>query len=255
MLVELPDEARLPSWSPDGRWLAFQHFVEGQWRIFVIGRDGKGLRQLTSGAADDREPVWTADGKALLFSSDRSGNFDIWKVAASGGTPERITSATADEYFPAVSADGRIAFVSATAKGRDLVVREASGDRVLLSSPDELALPSWSKRGDRLAYVEYRRGRPGRDPGSSAINVVTIATGTATRQSGETEDVFVTRPQWAAENTLLYTADGKIRQRSGTRASDIHFAAEFTVMRVPEYRYKRQDFFSANPRAVKGIVA
>ncbi|MGH6780756.1 MAG: TolB family protein, partial [Sphingomonadaceae bacterium] len=122
MLVELPDEARLPSWSPDGRWLAFQHFIAGQWRIFVIGRNGKGLRQLTSGAADDREPVWTADGKTLLFSSDRSGNFDIWKVAAVGGAPERITSTPADEYFPAASADGRIAFVSATSKGRDLVL-------------------------------------------------------------------------------------------------------------------------------------
>ncbi len=254
-LIDLPDEARFPSWSPDGSQLAFQHFAEGQWRIFVIGRDGRGLRQLTSGAADDREPVWMPDGKAILFSSDRAGNFDIWKVALAGGAPERITDAAAEEYFPTVSADGRIAFVSAEGRNRKLVVREPSGNRELVSGNNDLALPSWSPQGDRLAFVEYRRARIGNDAGISSVQIVAAAGGTATGVTGKDEDVFIGRPQWASATDLLYTADGKIKRASGKQVKTIAFTAGFTVMPAPDYPRKRQDFMSTAPQPVKGIVA
>jgi Tol biopolymer transport system component len=61
-------EVRLPSWSPDGRLIAFQQFLGGYWHIFTARPDGSDLRQITFGAADDREPIWSPDGKSILFS-------------------------------------------------------------------------------------------------------------------------------------------------------------------------------------------
>jgi Tol biopolymer transport system component/imidazolonepropionase-like amidohydrolase len=254
-LVELPDEARLPAWSPDGKWIAFQHFSAGHWRIFVVARDGTGLRQVTQGMSDDREPTWSADGKTLYFSSDRAGNFDIWTVGLDRGTPEQLTNSQAEEYFPAVAGDGRLAFVSAGKDGRSLMVRESGKDRILLSSKNELVGPAWNAAGTRLAYVEYRQGNEGRDAGMSALNMVDPATGAITRQNAEREDVFTGRPQWRADGALLYAADGKIRTRRGAAAKDIPFTARFEVQRPEPYRFKRQDFLTSAPQAAKGIMA
>jgi Tol biopolymer transport system component/imidazolonepropionase-like amidohydrolase len=254
-LVELPDEARLPAWSPDGQWIAFQHFSAGHWRIFIIARDGTGLRQLTQGMSDDREPVWSADGKAIFFSSDRAGNFDIWKVGLDSGAPEQLTKSQAEEYFPAVASDGRLAFVSASQDDQTLMLREDGKDRALLSSKNDLVGPVWNPDGSRLAYVEYRQNNEGRDAGMSALNMVDPATGAITRQTGEREDVFTGRPQWRADGGLLYAADGKIRTRRGAAAKDILFTARFAVERPEPYRFKRQEFLSAAPQAAKGIMS
>ena len=253
-LIELPDEARLPAWSPDGRWIAFQHFSAGQWRIFVVARDGTGLRQLTHGTADDREPVWGADGQSILFSSDRAGNFDIWKVGLNGGEPERITDSPADEYFPASSRGGTLAFVAANKAGKDIVVREQGKDRILASSSNELTSPAWNEAGDRLAYVEYRGQAKGQHPGMSAVNIVDLSTGAVTPHTAAGEDVFMTRPQWLPDGALFYTADGKIRTRNGMRARDIPFTAQFEVQRPAPYRHKRQDFFATAKQPVKGML-
>lgn len=253
-LIELPDEARLPAWSPDGRWITFQHFSTGQWRIFIVARDGTGLRQLTNGTADDREPVWSTDGQSILFSSDRAGNFDIWKVSLNGGKPEQVTDSPVDEYFPALSRTGALAFVAANQAGKDIVVRENGKDRILTSSRNELTSPAWNAAGDRLAYVEYRGQSKGQHPGMSAVNFIDLSTGSVAPQTAPGEDVFVTRPQWTHDGALFYTADGKIRTRNSMQVRDIPFAAQFEVQRPAPYRHRRQDFFSTAKHSAKAML-
>jgi TolB protein len=49
-----------PSWSPDGRWIAFVRGAEGSGRgnIWIMRADGSDLTQLTSGDFSDTEPKW-----------------------------------------------------------------------------------------------------------------------------------------------------------------------------------------------------
>lgn len=48
-----------PYWSPDGKWLAFASTRGGNADIYIIRRDGRGLRRLTQDAAADWLPRWT----------------------------------------------------------------------------------------------------------------------------------------------------------------------------------------------------
>src|SRR2546421_964560 len=55
-------DARQPSWSPDGRRIAFQAYRDSTWQIWTVNADGTDLKPVTSTAYDDREPAWSPDG-------------------------------------------------------------------------------------------------------------------------------------------------------------------------------------------------
>lgn len=49
-----------PTWSPDGREIAFRRGKSGsEAELYVIGKDGTGLRRLTNNATHDALPVWS----------------------------------------------------------------------------------------------------------------------------------------------------------------------------------------------------
>src|SRR5437763_4974995 len=92
--------------SPDGEWLAFDSQIGQQEDLFVIRRDGTGLRQLTDDKYKDREPRWSPDGKRLAFYSDRSGKWDIWTLNSDGSGLQQLTYASGTVNNPVWSPDG-----------------------------------------------------------------------------------------------------------------------------------------------------
>jgi dipeptidyl aminopeptidase/acylaminoacyl peptidase len=70
LLEKQPLQARAPVWSPDGKTIAFQSrrgSLDGHYAVFVIGRDGKGLKQLTDYAINATRPLFSPDGRHLLI--------------------------------------------------------------------------------------------------------------------------------------------------------------------------------------------
>ena len=77
--------------SPDAEWLAFDSQLDRQEDIFVVKRDGTGLRQLTDDSYRDRAPRWSPDGKRIAFFSDRSGKWEVWFIGADGSGLQQVT--------------------------------------------------------------------------------------------------------------------------------------------------------------------
>lgn len=65
---------RTPSWSPDGRWIAYFSDKTGEYELYVTQSDGRGeTRQLTSGSTCFRfDPTWSPDSKHIVFT-DKAG--------------------------------------------------------------------------------------------------------------------------------------------------------------------------------------
>src|SRR5690606_30692207 len=80
-----------PSWSPDGRRLAFVARGRGSVDVYVADVTGSPPRQLTSAPSNDRAPTWSRDGAWIYFGSNRGGGWDIWKVPSGGGDAVRVT--------------------------------------------------------------------------------------------------------------------------------------------------------------------
>ncbi|HTB65430.1 MAG TPA: hypothetical protein VK727_04330 [Steroidobacteraceae bacterium] len=71
-LERQPFQGRTPSWSPDGKQLAFESdrgSPDGLYAVFIINRDGTGLIQVTDYALNASHPVFSPKGDRLVFAT------------------------------------------------------------------------------------------------------------------------------------------------------------------------------------------
>jgi Tol biopolymer transport system component len=98
-----------PSWSPDGRDLAFHSSKtqSGITNIFVIPATGGNARQVTDLASPAFQPAWSQDGSSIAFQM----NQQLWQVALAGGRPEPLVETRAVNQFRFSDDGKRIYFV------------------------------------------------------------------------------------------------------------------------------------------------
>ena len=80
--------ASFPSWSPDGRMIAYHSDESGNYDIWVAQVGSGQAVNRTADSADDRYPRWSPDGQWMSFYSDRDGG-GWFILPAVGGPPAR----------------------------------------------------------------------------------------------------------------------------------------------------------------------
>ena len=80
-----------PSFSPDGRRVAFVSDRDGNDEIYAMDADGLGVSRLTDNPSRDSDPSWSPDGRRIAFVSNRDGNDEIYVMNADGSGKIRLT--------------------------------------------------------------------------------------------------------------------------------------------------------------------
>lgn len=149
--------------APDGRRIALTLSKDGNSEIYVVDRDGKHPRRLTSEPwAIDSSPSWSPDGKRIAFVSDRTGNPQLYLMDADGGNQRRLTFQGNYNQTPAWSPRGdRIAFTARDERNVfDVFTIEVASGRIQRITQDQgnNEEPTWAPNGRLLAFSSDRQG-------------------------------------------------------------------------------------------------
>ena len=111
-LTSFERRTSMPSWSPDGRRIAFDSLEAGDRNLYVIDADGGVPRRLTPNPSSDSMGSWSRDGRWIYFSSDRDGTVQVWKIPVEGGEAAQVTRGGG--VYPAESRDGRYLYYASS---------------------------------------------------------------------------------------------------------------------------------------------
>jgi len=152
----------LPVWSSDGTRLAFTSNRDGNAEIYVMNRDGGGLRRLTNHPAIDSTPTWSPTGQQLAFTSDRSGSPQIYIIGVDGLGLRRITSESyCDRATWSVAPFNEIAYTCRAGGGYDIKVYDVATGAVrqITFGEGSNESPAFAPNGRHLAFTSTRSGK------------------------------------------------------------------------------------------------
>ena len=163
-----------PTWSPDGRSIAYQSYVLIQPQI-IVSNVYQGTREtLTDEKSGAYLPAFSPDGTRIAFTSMRDGNSEIYVMNRNGSGVRRLTNHTAGDSTPRWSPSGtQIVFTSDRSGSAQIWVMDADGLNVRRITLNESWADgaTWSPAPfNEIAYAG--RSGPGFD-----IKIYDVATG------------------------------------------------------------------------------
>jgi dipeptidyl aminopeptidase/acylaminoacyl peptidase len=221
-----------PSWSPEGRFVAFQrHAAPGMSRVLIADTRGRIVRRFERANVNTSDPAWSRDGRRIAYSAWKS----IVVATRTGQTIAEFPTGPA-AGSPTWSPDGRrLAFAQVqetdgqgTLRRIYVINADGTGRRLLVSDASD---PAWSPSGGKIAYIAYasrfaesghatvanadgtgaRRltagtqpeGRPAWSPNG---RLIAFARSTFARGSGSSSAIVVTKPDGSSERVAVRSA-------------------------------------------------
>lgn len=152
----------LPAWAPDGSRLAFTSNRDGNPEIYVMNKDGSGLRRMTNSPSIDVSPTWSPTGNQLAWVSDRTGQPKIY-LMNSDGTGQRLLVGDPKSDRPTWSRGkfNEIAYASQTGPGYDIKIYSfEKGEAIKVTDGiGSNESPSFSPNGRHIAFTSTRSGK------------------------------------------------------------------------------------------------
>jgi TolB protein len=153
-----------PSWSPDGKRVAYVSF-ESKKPVIYIHELATGKRiVLANEKGNNSAPSWSPDGTKLAVSLSRDNNTQAYVINADGTNLHRVSRGSSIDTEPQFSADGKSIYFTSDRGGSPQIYRmsaegEANGSAQRVTFKHAYATsPRISPDGKYLAYIARSGG-------------------------------------------------------------------------------------------------
>ena len=191
-----------PSWSPDGKKVAYVSFEDRKPVIYVHELATGRRIALSNQKGNNSAPAWSPDGRKLAISLSKDGNTQIYSINADGTGLQRLTRGNTIDTEPQYSADGRYIYFTSDRGGNPQIYRmsaegeQAEGVKRVTFKQGFVTSPRISPDGKFLAYIANIGG-------AYRLYILNLATGDAQALTDGTSDES---PSFAANGRyVLYS--------------------------------------------------
>ena len=117
-----------PTWSPDGKQIAYVSFEKKRAQIFTVSVETGKRRLLTDFIGINGAPSWSPDGRQLAVVLSKGGNPKIYSVDMSSGQLKQLTFGDAIDTEPRFAPDGRSLLFTSGRGGSPQIYRLSLAD-------------------------------------------------------------------------------------------------------------------------------
>lgn len=177
IILESKQSIMSPSWSPDGKHIAYVSFGRGRPELYVQNILTRRRQRLASYSGMNNGPVWSPDGQRMAMTLSKDGNPEIYIMDMVSRGLQRVTRHSAIDVEAAWLADGSGLIFSSDRGGKQQLYRIAvdangpvgraerltfegdSNGRVAISSDGKhIAMVHRSEGRDHIAVLDLESG-------------------------------------------------------------------------------------------------
>src|SRR5580704_16460984 len=258
-----------PTFSPDGKWIAFISDREGSENVWIMHPDGSGVKQVSKDPNNEfASPSWSPDGNYIFVSKAGFGinTFEVWMYHVNGGSGVQITKAKPPPTTPrrergnavgvVASPDGKYLYYAKRQGGFEYNAqfplwqiarrdRKTGDEDVLLEQAESSFRPVLSLDGTQLLYVtryETESGLRLRNLQTGEDHWVRYPITRDDQESRFTRDLFPGYAFLPDGKEIVYNQDGKIRRLNIATAAEsvIPFTAQVSQELGPKLDFPQK---------------